>query len=79
MLYFRPLNEIRSVLNFVSLVCILFITLFYRRHINKIAMDLDDAVVLASDYSIIVYNIPKEANEEEIKEFFSKDFQNEKS
>lgn len=29
-------------------------SLIYRRHINKIAMDLDDAAILASDYSIFV-------------------------
>lgn len=73
-IYTRPLDEVRSILNFVSLVCILFITLFYRRHINKIAMELDDAAILASDYSIIVYNIPRKAKEAEIREFFSRNF-----
>lgn len=45
---------------------ILFMTLFYRRHINKIAMELDNAAILASDYSILVENLPEDAKETEI-------------
>lgn len=40
------------------------ITLFYRRHVKKIAIELDDAAILASDYSIMVENIPRTATEE---------------
>ncbi|CAD8126273.1 unnamed protein product [Paramecium sonneborni] len=71
------LDNIRSLLNFISLVCILFTTLFYRRHINKIAMELDDAAILASDYSIFVENIPRDAKENELNQFFTQLFQNE--
>lgn len=46
-------------------------TLFYRRHISKIAMELDDAAILASDFSIIVENIPRDAKETEIYEYFT--------
>ncbi|CAD8121477.1 unnamed protein product [Paramecium sonneborni] len=70
-------DEIRSILNFISLIVILFMTLFYRRHINKIAMELDDAAILASDFSIIVENIPRDAKEPEIQEYFTQSFQNE--
>ncbi|CAD8173577.1 unnamed protein product [Paramecium pentaurelia] len=58
-------------------IVILFMTLFYRRHINKIAMELDDAAILASDFSILVENIPRDAKEPEIQEYFSQSFQNE--
>lgn len=57
------MDDVRSLLNFLSLICILFTTLFYRRHINKIAMELDDAAILASDYSIFVENIPRDVKE----------------
>ncbi|CAK82674.1 unnamed protein product (macronuclear) [Paramecium tetraurelia] len=72
----EQLDETRSILNFISLVVILFMTVFYRRHINKIAMELDDAAILASDFSIFVENIPREAKEIEIQEYFSQQFQN---
>lgn len=36
------------------------------------ANKIDEKSILASDYSIIVENIPRDAKEEEIKEFFSK-------
>lgn len=65
------MDPVRSLLNFIALVTILFMSLFYRRHINKIAMELDDAAILASDFSIFVENIPRDAKEEEIREFFS--------
>ncbi|CAK66150.1 unnamed protein product (macronuclear) [Paramecium tetraurelia] len=73
----EELDEARSILNFISQVVILFLTLFYRRHISKIAMELDDAAILASDFSIIVENIPRDAKEPEIQEYFSQPFQNE--
>jgi len=58
---------IGSALNFCACFTIMISTLYYRRHLNKIAMELDDASILASDYSIVVSNLPRNATELEIK------------
>lgn len=34
-------------------------TLIYRRHINKICLEIDDAEIEVSDYSVIIYGLPK--------------------
>ena len=40
-------------------------------------MELDDAAILASDYSIFIENIPRDAKENELTQFFTQVFQNE--
>lgn len=51
----------------------MLITIYYRRHIVVVASELDETCVLASDYSILVENLPKDAKLSEITDFFKKD------
>jgi len=39
--------------------------------LNRLSNEIDEKSILASDYSIIVENIPRDAKEIEIREFFS--------
>lgn len=61
-----------SVLNFITTLIIIVLLFLYRKRINILANKIDEKSILASDYSIIVENIPRDAKEEEIREFFSK-------
>ncbi|CAD8174102.1 unnamed protein product [Paramecium pentaurelia] len=61
-----------SVLNFITTLILIVLLFLYRKRINILANKIDEKSILASDYSIIVENIPRDAKEEEIKEFFSK-------
>lgn len=50
----------------------LIIGLFlYRKRVNKLANEIDENSVLAQDFSIIVENLPRDADEAEIRKYFS--------
>lgn len=44
--------------------------LIYRRHINKICLEIDDAEIEVSDYSIMIYNAPNNCKKEDIRSYF---------
>ncbi|CAK64281.1 unnamed protein product (macronuclear) [Paramecium tetraurelia] len=61
-----------SVLNFITTLILIILLFLYRKRINLLANKIDEKSILASDYSIIIENIPRDAKEEEIRQFFSK-------
>lgn len=61
---------VASYLNFATLIMLMISTLIYRRHINKICLEIDDAEIEASDYSIMIYNAPKNCKKEDIRSYF---------
>ncbi|CAD8062591.1 unnamed protein product [Paramecium sonneborni] len=61
-----------NVLDLISTIVIIGFTIYYRRWMNLTAIEVDNSVVTISDYSIQVSNLPLNATEQEIKDFFSK-------
>ncbi|CAD8109214.1 unnamed protein product [Paramecium primaurelia] len=61
-----------NVLDLISTIIIIGFTIYYRRWMNLTALEVDNAVITISDFSIQVSNLPLDATEQEIKEFFSK-------
>ncbi|CAD8187902.1 unnamed protein product [Paramecium octaurelia] len=64
------LDVVASYLNFATIILLIISTLIYRRHINKICLEIDDAEIEVSDYSIMIYNAPKNCKKEDIRSYF---------
>ncbi|CAD8068986.1 unnamed protein product [Paramecium sonneborni] len=60
-----------NVLDLISTIVIIGFTIYYRRWMNLTAIEVDNSIVTISDYSIQVSNLPLDATEQEIQEFFS--------